>query len=399
MLPSDAGARHIPLPEHSDWYAPDEHLRWLARRTLGEATWRVAEAALADAGRLVARTVEPLAATADRHPPVLHQYDPRGARIDEIEFHPAYDGLMDAALRFGLVRAPYVGGWRGLAGPAPRVLVTALHYLWLQADQSIVGCPVSMMDAGARLLSLHDAELAARHLPRIADDTGNHLTVAMFLTEKGGGSDVGANETVAVRGEDGEWRLHGEKWFCSCPHSDLLLVMARPEGAGPGTAGLGVFLVRRHLDDGSRNAYVIHRLKEKFGTRGMPSGEVGLRGAVAEPVGRIERGMKQMLDMVNMTRVGIAAQAAGLMRRCVAESLLHCAGRVAFGRRLDEQPLMLDTLAELVVDSVAALTMALGVAEVLDRADGGDRRAAATLRLLTPLAKGYGSERGRICAT
>jgi alkylation response protein AidB-like acyl-CoA dehydrogenase len=398
MLPSDPGARHIPLPEHTDWYTPDEHLRWLARRSLGETVWRVAEGALEDAGRVVAQTVEPLAVTADRHPPVLHQYDPRGARIDEVELHPAFGGLMDTALRFGLVRAPHLPGWRGLEGRAPRTLVSALHYLWLQADQSIAGCPVSMMDAAARLLSLHDPGLAARYVPRIADDTGHHLTAAMFLTEKAGGSDVGANETAAVRAEDGAWHLHGEKWFASCPHSDLLLVMARPEGAGPGTAGLGLFLVRRQLEDGSRNAYVIHRLKEKLGTRGMPSGEVGFRGAVAEPVGRLERGMKQMLDMVNLTRVGIAAQAAGLMRRCAQESLLHSAGRTAFGRRLDAQPLMADTLAELVVDSVGSLTMALGVAEMLDRADAGDGQAAATLRLLTPLAKGYGSERSRVCA-
>ncbi len=153
----------------------------------------------------------------------------------------------------------------------------------------------------------------------------------MFLTEKAGGSDVGANETVAVRDEGGGWRLHGEKWFCSCPHSDLLLVMARPEGRGAGTGGLGVFLVPRVLEDGSRNAMEIHRLKEKFGTRSMPSGEVGFRGARAEPVGRIDRGMKQMLDMVNMTRVGIAGQAAGLMRRSAWESLEHGAGRVVSG--------------------------------------------------------------------
>ncbi|HVS42416.1 MAG TPA: acyl-CoA dehydrogenase family protein [Candidatus Dormibacteraeota bacterium] len=399
MLPSDPGARHIPLPEHTDWYAPDEHLQWLARRTLGEQVWGVAGGALADAGRFVATTIEPLAVTADRHPPILHQYDPRGARVDEIELHPAYDGLLDGALRFGMVRAGYLPGWRGLEARAPRALMTALQYLWMQADQSIQGCPVAMMDAGARLLTLHGGELGERLVPRIADDTGTHLTVGMFLTEKAGGSDVGANETVAVRDDDGGWRLHGEKWFCSCPHSDLLLVMARPEGAGQGTGGLGVFLVPRYLADGSRNAFVIHRLKEKFGTRSMPSGEVGFRGAWAEPVGRIERGMKQMLDMVNMTRVGIAAQAAALMRRSAYESLLHSAGRTAFGRRLDTQPLMTDTLAELVVDSVAALTMAMGTAEMLDRADAGDHAAASVLRLLTPLAKGYGSERARICAT
>ncbi|HEX3604348.1 MAG TPA: acyl-CoA dehydrogenase family protein [Candidatus Dormibacteraeota bacterium] len=399
MLPSDPGARHIPLPEHIDWYAPDEHLRWLARRTLGEAIWPVADGALADAGRLVAGTIEPMAVTADRHPPILHQYDPRGARIDQIELHPAYDGLLDAALRFGLVRAPHLPGWRGLEGCAPRALMTALQYLWMQADQSITGCPVAMMDAGARLLRLHGGALGERLLPRVADDSGDHLTVGMFLTEKAGGSDVGAAETVAVRDEGGSWRLHGEKWFCSCPHSDLLLVMARPDGAGTGTGGLGVFLVRRILEDGTRNAMVIHRLKEKFGTRSMPSGEVGLRGAWAEPVGRLDRGMKQMLDMVNMTRVGIAGQSAALMRRSASESLLHGSGRTVFGRRLDTQPLMADTLAELVVDSVAALTLAMGTAEMLDRSDAGDDEAAAVLRLLTPLAKGYGSERARICAT
>ncbi|TMD03755.1 MAG: hypothetical protein E6J03_07165, partial [Chloroflexi bacterium] len=178
MLPSDPGARHIPLPEHTDWYAPDEHLQWLARRTLGEQVWGVARGALADAGRLVATTIEPLAVTAERHPPILHQYDPRGARVDEIELHPAYDGLLDTALRFGMVRAAYVPGWRGLEGTAPRALMTALQYLWMQADQSIQGCPVAMMDAGARLLRLHGGELGERLVPRITDDTGNHLSVA-----------------------------------------------------------------------------------------------------------------------------------------------------------------------------------------------------------------------------
>ena len=145
----------------------------------------------------------------------------------------------------------------------------------------------------------------------------------MFLTEKAGGSDVGANETMAVRGPDGIWRLHGEKWFASCPHSDLVLVMARPEGAAPGAAGLGLFLMPRTTDDGSRNAFVIHRLKDKFGTHAMPSGEVGLQGATAWPVRDLSRGMRQMMDMVQLTRVLIAAAAAGAMRRNTFEALTH----------------------------------------------------------------------------
>ena len=398
-LPVDPGVRHIPQVEHTDWYTPDEHLRWLVRRSVGEAVWPVAEAALQEAGRLVPRTIEPLARTADRHPPVLQQYDARGERVDEIELHPAFWQLMEIPNRFGLVRMGHVPGWRGLSGPAPRALVSAIEYIWLQADQAVAGCPVAMQSAMARALRRNDAELAARFVPRLCDDTGNHMSAAMLLTEKAGGSDVGANETVAVRQDDGSWRLSGEKWFASCAHNDLILTTARPEGAGPGTRGLGLFLVPRVLDDGSRNSYVIHRLKDKFGTRAMPSAELGFRGAFAWQVGALDRGMKQMLDMVNVTRVGIAAQAAAVMRRSAYESLMHCAGRNAFGRRLDAHPLMRDTLAELVVDATAGLTAAIGVAEMLEASDAGVPGAEGTLRLLTPLFKMYGSERQRICAT
>ncbi len=390
---SDPGARHIPLVEDDDWYAPDEHLQWLVRRTVGESLWPVAQSALQDAGRLVPSKVEPLAAQADRHPPVLHQFNRRGERIDEIEFHPAYKELERTVLGFGVVRAGFSTGWRGLQGRAPRTLVAAVEYLFLQADQAVTGCPIGMIAAGARALERNDAQLAARWVPRLADDTGNHATMAMFLTEKAGGSDVGANETVAVRQDDGTYRLHGEKWFASCPHSDLVLVMARPEGAGAGTRGLGLFLMPRVLDDGSRNSYVLHRLKDKYGTRAMASSELGLRGAVAWPVGDITRGMKQMLDMVNLTRVGIATATAGAMRRATHESLQHARMRSTFGRQLSLHPLMRDTLAELVVDSTAGLTAALAVADALDRMDAGEPGMEGTWRLLTPLLKMHGTER------
>ena len=398
-LPSDPGIRHIPPVDTSDWYAPDEHLQWLLRRTLGEAVWPLAASALAELGTLVPQRIEPLARTADRNPPVLRSYDARGARIDEIDFHPAYRELERTVLAFGSVRAGYVPGWRGLATRAPRPLITGMLYLFLQSDQAITGCPIGMMDAMARCLEVNDAALAARFVPRIADDTGNHLTSAMFLTEKAGGSDVGANETVATRADDGTWRLSGEKWFASCAHSDLILVLARPAGAPSGPRGLGLFLMPRHLDDGSRNTYVIHRLKDKFGTRAMASAEVGLRDAFAWQVGKLDRGLPQMMEMVNLTRVGIATATAGAMRRSAFEALTHTAGRTTFGTRLDLHPLMRDTLAELVVDSVAGLTAAVGVSELLDRSDAGSPEAAAALRLLTPLFKMHGTERARISAT
>lgn len=395
----DPGVAHIPASDSDDWYTPDSHLAWLTRRTVGESIWPTAEAALQEAGRLVPTRIEPLVRLADRHPPVLHQYDARGSRIDEIEFHPAYTEIERTVLGFGVVRAGYSPGWRGLERRAPRSLITAALYLFLQSDQAITGCPIGMMDAMARCLERNDPVLAARYLPRITDDTGNHMTAAMFLTEKAGGSDVGANETSAVRHEDGSWHLHGEKWFASCPHSDLIMVMARPEGAVAGPRGLGLFLMPRLLEDGSRNHYVIHRLKDKFGTRSMASGEVGLEGAWAHPVGALDRGMRQMMDMVDLTRVDIAVATAGAMRRNTHEALSHAAQRYTFGARLDSHPLMRDTLAELVVDSTAALTAAMGLSELLDTADSGNTEAHAALRLLTPLCKGYLTERARICAT
>ena len=397
-LPSDPGARHIPLPEDDDWYTPDEHLQWLSRRMVGEALWPVAQSALQDAGQLVPTKVEPLARQADRHPPVLHQFNARGERVDEIEFHPAYKELERTVLQFGAVRAAYLPGWRGLEGRAPRTLVGSMLYLFLQSDQAITGCPIGMMDAGARALERNDPELARQYVPKLADDTGNHFTMAMFLTEKAGGSDVGANETVAVRQDDGTYRLTGEKWFASCPHSDLILAMARPEGAGAGTRGLGLFLVPRHLPDGTRNSYILHRLKDKYGTRGMASSELGFRGALAYPVGDIGRGMKQMLDMVNLTRVGIATATAGAMRRAAHESLTHARHRSTFGRELHLHPMMRDTLADLVVDSTAGFSAAMAVSEAIDRMDAGEPGWEGTWRLLTPLLKMHGTERAVWCA-
>jgi len=399
MPDADPGSRHIPSLDARDWYTPDTHLAWVVRRAVGEAVWPVAEAALSEAGRLVPQEIEPLVRVADRNPPVLHQYDGRGNRVDEIEFHPAYEKIEQTVLRFGVVHGAYATGWRGLPSRAPRPLISAVLYLFLQSDQSITGCPIGMMDAMARCLERNDPDLARRYVPRIAADDGSHLRSAMFLTEKAGGSDVGANETTAVPAENGAWRLYGEKWFASCPHSDLALVMARPEGSAAGVGGLGLFLMPRVLEDGSRNTFVVHRLKEKFGTHAMASGEVGLRGAVAWPVGDLRRGMRQMMDMVQLTRVLISAAAAGAMRRNTFEALSHTSRRTTFGARLDTHPLMRDTLAELVVDHTAALTALIGLSELVDAADAGDDEAAGALRVLTPLCKAHLTERARVTAT
>src|SRR5438105_14712883 len=166
----------------------------------------------------------------------------------------------------------------------------------------------------------------------------------MFLTEKQGGSDVGQTATVArphpgegmAKGEglQPEWELWGEKWFCSNVSADLILTLARPEGAPAGTRGLGLFLVLKTLDDGTRNAYTIDRLKDKLGTRSLATGEVTLNGALAYQVGKLERGFVQMTEMINLTRIWAAIGSLAAMRRSYLEALVYTRGRVAFGRPL-----------------------------------------------------------------
>jgi acyl-CoA dehydrogenase len=404
------GSHHIPEVTSDDWYSEDEHLQWLVRRGVGEAVWPVAEAALREAGRLAPSKIDPMVPVNEANPPVLRQYDHRGQRIDEVDYHPTFKQIEATSHAFGLVRMSHIPGWRGLPGLAPAALHAGVEYFFLQADQTITGCPVAMVSAMSRALQRNDTELYERWIPRLAsDEPGQYLTAAMFLTEKAGGSDVGANECRAVQDEDGNWRLWGEKWFATNPTFDLALVLARPEGAGPGTGGLGLFLMPRILPDGvpdnpinanpRRNAYIFHRLKPKFGNKGLASSELGLRGAFAWPVGAIDHGMKQMLDMVNHTRVGIVMASAASMRRAVFESLEHTSRRQTFGARLDRHPLMRDTLVELVVDATATLSAGIEVSQLMESADGGDAQSERLLRMLTPMLKGYAADRARVVAT
>jgi alkylation response protein AidB-like acyl-CoA dehydrogenase len=403
------GSQHIPEVTATDWYSGDEHLQWLVRRAVGEETWPVADAALKDAGTLVPTRIDPLVPVNHDNPPVLRQYDHRGQRVDEVDYHPNFKKIESAVHEFGMIRM-HLPGWRGLPGPTPAAIHAGVEYIFLQADQTITGCAVAMVSAMARALKRNDPELYRQWIPKLAsDDPKEYYTAAMFLTEKAGGSDVGANETRAVQDEDGNWRLWGEKWFATNPTFDLALILARPEGRGPGTGGLGLFLMPRILPEGvpdnpinanpRRNAYIFHRLKTKFGNKGLASSEMGLRGAFAWPVGDIQNGMKQMLDMVNHTRVGIVIASAASMRRAVWESLEHTRQRRTFGEVLDSHPLMRDTLVDLVTDQVATLSAGIHTSQMLQRSDAGDQSQDKLLRILTPMLKGYSAERARIVAT
>jgi alkylation response protein AidB-like acyl-CoA dehydrogenase len=269
--------------------------------------------------------------------------------------------------------------------PIAKYLIT---YLFAQAEFGLL-CPVSMTDSLTRTLrKFGDPALVERHLPALtSQDLDGLAQGAMFMTEQGAGSDVGATAVVARPQDDGTWTLHGEKWFCSNADADLAMVLARPEGASAGLKGVGLFLLPRVLPDGTPNAYRIVRLKDKLGTRSMASGEIRLEGAVAWAVGDLGSGFRQMADMINNSRLSNGVRAAGLMRRAATEALFVAHNRVAFGRKIAEMPLMRRQLQKILLPAEQARSMMFQTADALRRADAGEDGAYALLRILTPLIK------------
>jgi len=329
---------------------------------------------------------------ANTHTPQLHTHDRTGRRIDEVEFHPSYHTLMAAAVQSGLHATPWAGG------PWAHVLRAAGFMLFTELEPSIL-CPISMTYAATPALSGNAAvfndwapQLTSRSYdPRLVpwrDKLG--VTMGMGMTEKQGGSDVRANTTRAeLQGSD-DWgqryAVTGHKWFFSAPMCDAFLVLAQT------ASGLSCLFLPRVLPDGSRNAIRIQRLKDKLGNKANASSEVEFHEATAWLVGDEGRGVPQILEMGTMTRLDCALGTSGLMRQALSLALNHTNQRMAFGKRLVEQPLMRNVLADLALESEAATALALRLARAFDRR--GEAHEAALARLLTPIAKFWICKRG-----
>jgi alkylation response protein AidB-like acyl-CoA dehydrogenase len=292
---------------------------------------------------------------------------------------------------------PGVLGW---PGRAPHLFKYALVYLFSQSEFGLL-CPVNVTDSTSRMLRLYGTpELQGRYLPRLTTTAVDALWQGtQWMTERTGGSDVGASATVARQDADGTWRLWGDKWFCSNANADVALTLARPEGAPAGTRGLAMFLVPKYLPDGTKNAWTLNRLKDKLGSRSMATGEVTYAGAVAWLVGKPDQGFKQMMEMVNVSRLANAVRAAGIMRRSLLESVVHARGRAAFGRALAELPLLRQNLLEMLLDTEAAAMVVLTAAAAFDAWDAGSAEDRRLFRLLTPLAKYWTTMRARWVAS
>ena len=365
-----------------DFYAQDRALRDLLAIYLPHDTHATLAPHYARLGRIAGTTLDAFARIADRHGPVLHPRDRYGNDEDWIEYHPAYRAMEQIAFGdFQFHAMTHRAGVLGQPAPLPHAAKYAFQYLFTQAEFGLM-CPVSMTDTSIHLIrTFASPDLQAWLLPKmLSADLAALWKGAQFMTERTGGSDVGALETSAVRAGE-EWRLTGSKWFNSHADADVALILARPEGAPAGTRGLALFALPRRRRDGSRNAYRIVRLKDKLGTRSMASGEIDLAGAEAYLVGAQDAGLKQMLEQVNRSRLSHGARAAGMMRRCVNEALAAARGRRAFGHAVIDFPLMRRQLLKLLVPAEQALSMTFATADALDRG------AAAELRLLTGLLK------------
>ncbi|HMT82409.1 MAG TPA: isovaleryl-CoA dehydrogenase [Ottowia sp.] len=333
---------------------------------------------------------------ANVHTPELRTHDRFGHRRDEVEFHPSYHALMSAATAAGLHGAPYAAEEQ--AGGHAHIRRAAAFMLFTELEPSIL-CPISMTYAVTPALRDNPAIYRdwAPQLTSRAYDPALRLwrdkpgvTMGMGMTEKQGGSDVRANTTQAVPDGHDDWgaryRLTGHKWFMSAPMCDAFLVLAQSAG------GLSCFFLPRVLPDGTRNVLRIQRLKDKLGNKANASSEVEFDDTVAWLVGDEGRGVSQILAMGVMTRLDCALGTSALMRQALSQALHHTAQRAAFGKRLIEQPLMKNVLADLALESEAATALALRLARAFDRQ--GDEQERLLARVLTPIAKFWICKRG-----
>ncbi len=390
-----------------DWYATDPNLRLLLDRLLPDAGERTfAEDVVSRYGVLVGGTIAANAEVSDKHGPVLARYDRWGNDVGLVRHDASW-----VESKGELVRAGFAGGLSAHSDRAvPAVVTAATSYLVSQAETAIY-CALGMTSGAADIVERYaPASVRTEIVARLTSlDPEESWEGGMFLTERQGGSDVGANTTRAVQDGD-EWRLSGDKHFCSNVDADVFIVLARPEGAPGGSRGLATFIVPRHLPDGSLNGFSVKRLKPKLGTVAVPTGEVTLEGALAwlaapatddgggegsngsgaesrrQEAARDGKGLNRMMEMVNGSRFGVALMGLGIHRRSFLEAAIYAAHRSQFGNRIDSYPLVRETLVDLLTDLEAGLALTFECAAA-NRTAPSVEEGAALRRIAIPLAK------------
>ena len=345
------------------------------------ASWAAPK--LIEFGRQLARAESyQWAVDANRYPPQLRSHDRYGNRIDQVDFHPSWHHLMERAVTWGLHSLP----WETTTQPGGHLARAAFTFLDNQIEAGHL-CPISMTYAVIPALA-HNPDLAATWGPQILSrfydpafapmEKKAGVLLGMGMTEKQSGSDVRASTSRAEPSVDG-YRIFGHKWFTSAPMNDAFLILAQAPG------GLSCFLLPRHIPDGSVNEIRIMRLKDKLGNRSNASAELEFEAAFAQLVGEEGRGVATIIEMVNGTRLDCIIGSAALMRQAVSQAIHHCRHRRAFGTALIDKPAMVNVLADLEIETEAAVLLMARVARAFDRSD--DPREQSLRRLITPIAK------------
>lgn len=372
-------------PALGNQYDDDPVLRAYLSRTLPPESLAALEPEWRDLGDLAGGELYALKLADRENEPRLTSWDAWGNRVDRIELSPLWKRVKRLAAERGLIGAAY----ERRLGALSRVHQMTLAYL-LEPSSDVYACPLAMTDGAAKtLLVSGNGPLIERALPRLTSrDPEVAWTSGQWMTERTGGSDVGLSETVARRDGDG-FRLFGTKWFTSATTAEMTLTLARPEGNPPGGSGLALFYLELRDADGRLNGLTLNRLKDKLGTRKVPTAEVSLDGTRAIPVVGLSDGVKQITPLLNVTRVWNSIGAIAGMRRALALARDYAKRRVAFGAPLAQKPLHVETLADLEAVFEGAFLLAFRVVELLGREENGALAGddGWLLRVLTPIAK------------
>jgi acyl-CoA dehydrogenase len=373
-------------PQLGNQYRDDEFLRSYLQRKIPAAMLSTVAPELDQLGEVAGGELYALQLADRENEPTLVQWDAWGNRIDRIEVTPLWRRAAQIAAQAGLIAIPY----ERAHGRYSRIHQFAAVYLF-HPSSDVYTCPLAMTDGAARTLSAsNNAQLIERAVPRlISRDPARAWTSGQWMTESTGGSDVGASLTRAERDEHGQWRLHGKKWFTSAITSQMALTLARPVGNGPGGSGLAMFYVETHDDAGRLNGMRVERLKDKLGTRKVPTAELMLDGARAELVGDTRHGTRHIEPMLVVTRAWNSVTSVAFMRRALALARSYAEQRRAFGAMLNQLPLHIDTLAGLEAETRGAFLLAFELVELMGRQEAGELsdEQRALMRLLTPIAK------------
>jgi acyl-CoA dehydrogenase len=375
-----------PAPTLGNQYRDDDFLQSYLRRKLPAPILDAIAPELEELGASAGGELYSMQLADRENEPVLVQWDAWGNRIDRIEVTPLWRRAAQIAARAGLIAIPY----ERAHGRHSRIHQFAAVYLF-HPSSDVYTCPLAMTDGAARTLTVaNNAQLIERVLPRLTSrDPARAWTSGQWMTESTGGSDVGASLTRAEQDERGHWRLYGKKWFTSAITSQMALTLARPVGNSAGGSGLAMFHVETHDDAGRLNGIRVERLKDKLGTRKVPTAELLLEGARAELVGDTRHGTRNIEPMLIVTRAWNSITSVAFMRRGLALARSYAGQRRAFGSMLSELPLHIDTLAGLEAETRGAFLLAFELVELMGRQEAGELNEQQRLfmRLLTPISK------------